>query len=94
MNNLKSILAATVVIATMTMVSCKDKNTDTITETATQTETVTENSTEAKGKEYTSAYVCPMHCADSGSDKEGNCGSCGMALVKNEDHTANGHTHE
>lgn len=94
MNNLKSILAATVLIVTMTMVSCKDKTTETKTETVTETETAIENSTEVKGKEYTAAYVCPMHCADSGSDTEGNCGSCGMALVKNEDHTANGHTHE
>ena len=46
-----------------------------------------------EGKEYTSAYVCPMHCADSGSDSAGTCPVCGMAYVVNENHTANGHTH-
>lgn len=46
-----------------------------------------------EGKEFTSAYVCPMHCADSGSDAEGTCPVCGMAYVSNETHTANGHTH-
>ena len=46
-----------------------------------------------EGKAYTSAYVCPMHCADSGSDAEGTCPVCGMAYVTNETHTANGHTH-
>lgn len=38
-----------------------------------------------QGKEYTSAYVCPMHCEGSGSDEEGVCPVCGMDYVKNED---------
>ncbi len=42
---------------------------------------------------YTSAYVCPMHCEDSGSDKEGTCPVCGMDYVKLEEHTKNGHKH-
>jgi len=42
---------------------------------------------------YTSAYVCPMHCKDSGSDKEGTCQVCGMDYVKLEDHTKDGHKH-
>ena len=37
-----------------------------------------------QGKEYTSAYVCPMHCKDSGSDKPGECPVCGMAYEKND----------
>lgn len=37
------------------------------------------------GPEYTSAYVCPMHCKGSGSDKPGKCPECGMAYVANED---------
>lgn len=37
-----------------------------------------------KGKEYTSAYVCPMHCEGSGSEEEGTCPVCGMDYVKNE----------
>ncbi|MCB9251366.1 MAG: hypothetical protein H6605_02805 [Flavobacteriales bacterium] len=34
-------------------------------------------------KEYTSAYVCPMHCEGSGSDTAGQCQVCGMDYVKN-----------
>ena len=75
MNNLKSILVAMVVLVSVSIVSCKDNKT----ETETKTET-----TEKQGKEYTSAYVCPMHCEGSGSDTEGTCGTCGMTLVKNE----------
>ena len=78
----KSILVAIILIASVTMVSCKE------------TKTETETTAETQGKEYTSAYVCPMHCKDSGSDTEGTCDTCGMTLVKNEDHKANGHTHD
>lgn len=35
------------------------------------------------GAEYTSAYICPDHCKDSGSDKEGECPNCGMELLEN-----------
>lgn len=83
MKNFKSILVTMVVFASVTMLSCKDNKTETKTET-----------TAKQAKEYTSAYVCPMHCEDSGSDKEGKCDTCGMTLVKNEDHIANGHKHE
>lgn len=38
-----------------------------------------------QGKEYTSAYICPMHCESSGSDTTGNCPVCGMDYVKNTD---------
>ena len=50
--------------------------------------------TEKQGKEYTSAYICPMHCKDSGSDKEGKCPVCGMDYVKNENHKSDGHQHD
>ena len=49
--------------------------------------------TEQQGKEYTSAYICPMHCEGSGSDEPGKCPVCGMDYEKNEDHKANGHSH-
>ena len=42
-----------------------------------------ENS-EQQGKEYTSAYICPMHCDGSGSDEPGKCPVCGMDYKKNE----------
>ena len=51
------------------------------------------SNTEQQGKEYTSAYVCPMHCEGSGSDEAGKCPVCGMGYVKNEDHKADGHKH-
>lgn len=47
-----------------------------------------------QGKEYTSAYICPMHCDGSGSEKAGNCPVCGMAYEKNKDHKTDGHSHE
>lgn len=78
----ESLLVAIVVIASITTVSCKDNKTK------------TETTIEKQGKEFTSAYVCPMHCEDSGSDHEGTCDTCGMTLVKNEDHFANGDTDE
>jgi len=56
---------------------------------ATQTETV-----DKTGKEYTSAYVCPMHCKDSGSDKAGTCPVCSMDYVVNKDHKDDGHDHD
>ena len=37
------------------------------------------------GPEYTSAYICPMHCKGSGSDSAGTCPVCGMDYVVNED---------
>lgn len=46
-----------------------------------------------QGKEYTSAYVCPMHCEGSGSHQPGECPVCGMDYVKNEDHKEDGHNH-
>ena len=42
---------------------------------------------------FTSAYICPMHCIDSGSETEGTCPVCGMDYVKSEEHTKDGHKH-
>jgi len=54
-----------------------------------------------QGKEYTSRYICPMHCEGSGSDEPGQCPACGMDYVLNKDyrdehdgHDHNGHDHE
>jgi uncharacterized paraquat-inducible protein A len=49
--------------------------------------------TEQTGKEYTAAYICPMHCEGSGSDKEGTCPVCGMDYEKNEKHNNEEHSH-
>jgi predicted small lipoprotein YifL len=47
-----------------------------------------------QGPEYTSAYVCPMHCEGSGSDKAGACPVCGMDYVALNEHTTDGHSHD
>lgn len=36
------------------------------------------------GPEYTSKYICPMHCTGSGSDSTGICPTCKMDYVLNE----------
>ena len=51
------------------------------------------SNTEKQGKEYTSAYICPMHCDSSGSEEAGKCPVCGMDYVKNKDHKAGGNNH-
>ena len=43
------------------------------------------DSGDQSGPEYTSKYICPMHCEGSGSDKKGECPVCGMDYVLNED---------
>ncbi len=45
------------------------------------------------GKEYTSAFICPMHCQGSGSDQAGTCPACGMDYVAQADHVKDGHQH-
>ncbi|MEO1438499.1 MAG: heavy metal-binding domain-containing protein [Bacteroidota bacterium] len=40
---------------------------------------------------YTAAYICPMHCAGSGSDQPGECPVCKMDYEKNEAHEEETH---
>ncbi len=47
-----------------------------------------------QGKEYTSAYICPMHCEGSGSDSAGVCPVCGMDYVANTDTKSESESHE
>jgi len=58
------------------------------------TKSTTEEASAESGPEYTSAFVCPMHCKGSGSDAAGTCPVCNMAYVANEDHKADGHDHD
>lgn len=37
------------------------------------------------GPEFTAAYICPMHCEGSGSDKPGKCPVCEMDYRENTD---------
>ncbi len=62
------------------------------------TETAPAEAVDKTGKEYTSAFICPMHCKGSGSAETGKCPVCGMDYVANEtkaiknDHE--GHDHD
>lgn len=57
--------------------NCKSKT------EATQERPVMEK-VDTSGIEYTSMYICPMHCKGSGSDKPGVCPVCGMDYELNE----------
>lgn len=46
-------------------------------------ETTTTVTEQAAVINTTSAYICPMNCENSGSDKPGVCSVCGMDLVSN-----------
>lgn len=85
---IKTFVAIAFGAAVLLSVSCKGK-----TEQNTQADTELIETTEKQGKEYASAYVCPMHCEGSGSDTEGTCPKCGMEYVANEEHQKDGHTH-
>lgn len=56
------------------------------TEEATEAATVETEEAAPQGPEYTSAYVCPMHCDGSGSAEPGKCPVCQMDYVANADH--------
>lgn len=77
----------------LTLGACKNKHVHHEDKAMETTETVDQT-----GKEYTSAYVCPMHCEGSGSDAPGECPVCGMEYVMNEkdshDHDHDGHDHD
>lgn len=55
-------------------------------ESSTAADQKSEETTEQaeQGKEYTSKYICPMHCEGSGSEEPGKCPVCGMDYVLNE----------
>jgi hypothetical protein len=68
MKLIKSTLFSLVLIGSMTACTTSTNN----------------NDGNKQGKEYTSAYVCPMHCEGSGSDSAGLCPVCGMDYIKND----------
>jgi hypothetical protein len=92
MKSLKLIMTIMLIgLFTMSMSSCAGEKKS----TNAKTEQVEDGS--KQGKEYTSAYICPMHCKDSGSDKPGKCSACGMDYKKNEKGSSNdheGHDHD
>lgn len=84
----KSIIAFALVLSlTFAVTACGGES------PAENTEATTTEVPHGEGKEYTSAYVCPMHCEGSGSDSAGECPVCGMNYVANEDHVHDGHNH-
>lgn len=85
---IKTIAGIALLSVLLLTISCKEKTEDNSDVQTEQTETTAD-----LGKEYTSDYVCPMHCEGSGSHEEGNCPKCGMAYVKNDDHMKDGHKH-
>ncbi len=54
----------------------------------------TEQVVDKSGPEYTSAYICPMHCKGSGSAQAGKCPTCEMAYVQNKNSKNNQHNHD
>ncbi|WP_318345314.1 heavy metal-binding domain-containing protein [Flagellimonas baculiformis] len=96
--NIRTIIGITLVSALVLTASCKGKteeSKETPTEATMEHEghdmgeeghDMDHKDMDAKqGKEYTSTYVCPMHCEGSGSETEGKCPVCGMTYVLNED---------
>ena len=74
--------------------SCKNDSEDTK-DDSTAIEKVDTNKIEqdnevdiSKSKEFTSKYICPMHCKGSGSDIAGTCPECGMEYIENPDYIA------
>lgn len=97
MNLTNKFLILTLFLSLAAMYSCGNSN-----ENASSEEVGTEQmETDKSGPEYTSAYICPMHCTGSGSDKPGKCPVCDMDYVANDqkdhdhdhDHDHDGHSH-
>ena len=63
---------------------------------------IPEGTIDKSGPDWTSDYICPMHCKGSGGVKQGTCPVCKMDLVKNknkktdshEGHDHDGHDHD
>lgn len=51
--------------------------------------TNTSSEVDKSGLEYTSAFICPMHCEGSGSSEPGTCPVCQMELRPNSNFKAN-----
>lgn len=93
MKLIKSFLVLLLFSATLSIIACGGSNAG---EGASE-ENMEKMEADKSGPEYTSAYVCPMHCKGSGSDQPGTCPVCKMDYVANEDHQNHddheGHNH-
>lgn len=70
-----------------------EDQTEATTDEQVQDEAKSEALVHGQGAEYTSPYVCPMHCKGSGSEEAGKCPACGMDYVALADHSTDGHSH-
>ena len=77
----------TLFLVSFSISSCKNSSKD-------EVKTEQSDQKDQSGIEYTSAYICPMHCEGSGSDSEGTCPVCGMDYVKNEEYESHNHSHD
>lgn len=83
---MKKLLFSLATAGTLLLSGCDRKAETTTTTTATEpaatTATVT-SSDSTRVATQAAAYICPMKCEGSASDKPGKCPTCGMDLVKN-----------
>ncbi len=85
MNKVRFILALMAIASTALWQACgSDQAANDQQEAATEQAAPAEDG--KSGPEYTSAYVCPMHCKGSGSNQPGKCPVCGMEYVANPNH--------
>ncbi len=84
MRNINFIVLVGVFMFTLSLQSCGHKHSE---------KTHTHEQVDKSGPEYTSEFICPMHCKGSGSEEAGKCTVCGMKYVLNEDKDHSGHDH-
>ncbi len=90
----KSVIFASLILGLGVFASCKQGGEQAASEgTSTEQPATPAAAPHGESKEYTSAYVCPMHCQGSGSDAAGKCPACGMDYVAQADHVKDGHKH-
>ncbi len=99
MKNLKLFMLLVMAFATISLFSgCGG-------DTASDKTSKTVSGKDKSGPEYTSAYICPMHCKGSGSKRAGTCPVCKMDYVVNKNapkkqgghnhnHSHDGHNHD
>jgi hypothetical protein len=85
MNSMKNLLILSLFAMSLLVAACGGSSNSSSNTDAESMEAVDKNE-----PEYTSAYVCPMHCKGSGSAEAGKCPVCKMDYVVNEDH----HNHD
>ena len=83
MNSMKNLLILLFFAVALSFAACGGGSGSSTTDAESKTESM--EAVDKTGPEYTSAYVCPMHCKGSGSAEPGQCPVCKMDYVVNED---------